>query len=123
MGKDILENSIVKQATSDLTQLAVIIGIVIFAFFLYILVKKNLSSMAYLKLLGVFIKHNRNYRVGGIFEYDGQEYYLDNLNTYDIKFKFVIERSADRITLSTKQKIIPYNLFLKNRIWCGHFGI
>lgn len=119
----ITADGILRQATENIT-LIIIIGVAIVTlFFLNILVRKNFTQMAYLKILGVFVKHNRNYRVGGIFEYDKQEWYLDNLNTYDIKFKEVLERTPDKITLSTKQKIIPYDLFLKNRIWCGHFGL
>ena len=123
MGKEILEIPMVKQATVDITHIIIFGCVIVFAFFLYILVKKNFSQMAYLRLLGWFIKRKQMFRVGGIFEYDGVEWYLDNLNTYDIKFKEVIERDSNMIILSTKQKIIPYNIFLKNRTWISHFGL
>ena len=98
------------------------IGIVV-AFLLLVAISKNLVNMAWSFNIGLSLKFTKKYRYGDIFEYDKKEWYLDALNTYDIKFKEVIERTQKEITLSNKQLIIPYSLFIKKRMWCGHFGM
>jgi len=123
MTDKIISNEAIELVTGDITRFIIIIVVIIVLFFLYILVKRNFSEMAYQNLVGKFVKYNRKYRRGDIFEYDKKEWYLDALNTYDIKFKEVIERTQKEITLSNKQLIIPYSLFIKKRMWCGHFGM
>ena len=126
MGTELIEAGIVKQGAIDVTQIIVIGVVVVVLFMIYILIKRNFADMAYNSNIGKFIKMFKSYKTRDILHIDGKDWYVDNLNSYRIKFLEVLEwdKKEGTIKLSDNELSIMYSVFLKMKIHRkGHFGV
>lgn len=91
---------------------------ILIIFVLVVLVTSNLKDMTVNYIIGCFIKIFKSYRPRDILEINGKNYYIDNLNTYRIKFLKVVKFDNDNveITLSREELSIGYSVFLKMKI-------
>jgi len=120
----IIPEGLIKTASIDIYSWIMIgIGVVV-AFLLVVAISKNLVNMAWSFNIGLSLKLTKKYRRGDIIRYNSNDWLLDVLNTYRIKFKQVIEVKDNQITLSDKELSISYVDFLKMKILrVGHFGL
>jgi len=120
----IIPEGIIKAASMDIYSWIMIgIGVVV-AFLLVVAVSKNLVNMAWSFNIGLSLKLTKKYRCGDIIKYNSNDWCLDHMNTYRIKFKQVIDFDDKYIILSNEELSISYVDFLKMKILrVSHFGL
>jgi len=97
----------------------------ILAILIVVAFSKNIPDIAHNYIIGMCFKWKKNYCPRDIMEINKEKWYIDHMNSLDIKFLTVIEWDphGGEIILGTREMVKTYHEFQKSaRIKLGNFN-